>query len=216
MPVLFEAPAETPRKKSPKKVKSLEQKEQTFSRVMTTYLMHPQDIRFETQGEDENVILFLRQHIIVLIPQIILGLVFFFIPVLVFPFLFRFVEGAAAIPGRYVMIMTIFWYEALFGYLLASFIHWYFNIFIVTNYRVIDIDFLYLLYKKFAEAKIEKIQDISFRTGGIVATMFNYGDVFIQTASEVPNFVFEKVPRPSDVVHVVSDLTQGGKGKGNV
>jgi hypothetical protein len=108
---------------------------------------------------------------------------------------------------------TVFWYLALFGYLLTVFIQWYFNIFIVTNHRIIDIDFLFLLYKKFAEAKIEKIQDVSFRTGGIMATMFNYGDVLIQTASEMPNFVFEKVPRPSEVVHVVSDLLENGEEK---
>jgi uncharacterized membrane protein YdbT with pleckstrin-like domain len=124
-------------------------------------------------------------------------------------------QSPIEIPAGYVVVGTVFWYVASFGFFLTVFLQWYFNIFIVTDKRIIDIDFLYLLYKKFAEAQLFRIQDVSFRTGGIMATMFNFGDVLIQTAGELPNFVFEKVPRPSDVVHIISDLTETEKGKGN-
>lgn len=216
MPVLFEAPAESQSKKTVKK--EIEEMARGYmqSRVFSTYLLHPSDIRFETQGIDEEVLLFLRQHLIVFVPQLMLGLVFFFIPIGVFPFLFRFIGGLSSLPAGYIMVGMIFWYEALFGYLLASFIHWYFNIFIVTNKRIIDIDFLFLLYKKFSETKLDKVQDISFKTGGIMATMFNYGDVIIQTAGELPNFVFEKVPRPSEVVRIISELTSVRRGRKSV
>jgi hypothetical protein len=42
--------------------------------------------------------------------------------------------------------------------------------------------------------------------GGVVRTIFNYGDVLIQTASEVPNFEFLAVPKPDQVVKVLQDL----------
>ncbi|HCM82474.1 MAG: hypothetical protein UV63_C0019G0012 [Microgenomates group bacterium GW2011_GWC1_43_11] len=212
MPVLFEAPSQAPKKTSKKGRQAV----YPFSTPFTAYVMNPKDIRFETQGTDEEVILFLRQHIIVLIPPFILGIIFFFMPFILFPMLVRFLQSPIEIPSGYVVVGTIFWYVATFGYLLTTFLHWHFNIFIVTNHRIIDIDFLFLLYRKFAEAKIEKIQDISFRTGGIMATVFDYGDVLIQTASELPNFVFEKVPRPSEVVHVISDLTENRKKGRNV
>ena len=214
MPVLFEASADLPKtvKKNVEKLASGYMQ----SRVFSTYLLHPSDIRFETQGVDEEVLLFLRQHLIVFLPQLMLGLVFFFIPIGVLPFLFHFIGSVASLPAGYIMVGMVFWYEALFGYFLASFIHWYFNIFIVTNKRIIDIDFLFLLYKKFSETKIEKVQDISFKTGGIMATMLNYGDVMIQTAGELPNFVFEKVPHPSKVVHIISELTSVRKGRKSV
>jgi len=218
MPVLFEAP---PTKKQPsRKGNSSAQTESTTVKTGTTaltaYFMHPKDIRFETQDADEDVILFMRQHIIVLIPKLIFGICIFFVPLFLFPILAQFLLSPIEIPGGYIVIGTVFWYVAIFGFILTSFLQWFFNIFIVTNKRIIDIDFLYLLYKKFSEAQIVRIQDISFRTGGIMATMFNYGDVLIQTAGELPNFVFEKIPRPAEVVNTISDLAEKVKGKGNV
>jgi len=217
MPVLFEAPISAP-KKPPKKSKSpgktIPPKMNTTP--LTAYIANPKDIHFETQDKDEEVILFLRQHIIVLIPKIILGFFLLFVPTVLFPILSVSFQDIIEIPTGYMIIGVLFWYLATVGYLLTVFIHWYFNIFIVTNERIIDIDFLYLLYKKFAETRIEKVQDISLRTGGIMATMFNYGDVLIQTASELPNFVFEKVPKPSEVVDVISDLTERKRNGRNV
>jgi hypothetical protein len=217
MPVLFEAPSTKKQsfKKGKHPVKTVNASKLNTT-PLTAYLMHPNDIRFETQDSDEEVILFMRQHIIVLIPKLILGVVVFLVPPVLFPFLIRFLQSPVEIPAGYVMVGTVFWYVATFGYFLTMFMQWYFNIFIVTNHRIIDIDFLFFLYKKFGEAKIEKIQDISFRTGGIMATMFNFGDVVIQTAGELPNLIFEKVPRPSDVVHILSDLTENQNGEINV
>lgn len=217
MPVLFEDSSEAPKSTSKKgkfSGKSIPPKMSTTP--LTAYLTNPKDIHFETQERDEEVVLFMRQHIIVLIPQLVLGFIMFFVPLILFPFIIRFLESPIEIPAGYMIVGTVFWYVALFGYTLTVFIHWFFNIFIVTNRRIIDIDFLYLLYKKFAETRIEKVQDISSRTGGIMATMFNFGDVLIQTASELPNFVFEKIPKPSEVVHIISDLTQRRKNGRNV
>jgi len=217
MPVLFEAPPtkkqSSKKGKPPVKIVSTVKLNTT---PLTAYLMHPNDIRFETQDPDEEVILFMRQHIIVLIPKLIIGIIVFFAPLILFPILIRFLQSPVEIPGGYVIVGTVFWYLATFGFFLSMFMQWYFNIFIVTNHRIIDIDFLFFLYKKFGEAKIEKIQDISFRTGGITATVFNYGDVIIQTAGELPNLIFEKVPRPSEVVHILSDLTEDHKETGDV
>ena len=216
MPVLFEAPSpKKPIKKGkPPVQKNMKVKMDTTP--LTAYLMHPKDIRFETQDEDEEVILFMRQHFIVLIPKLVLGVIACFVPLILFPVVVRLLQNTIAVPAGYFIIGPLFWYLAVFGYFLAMFMQWYFNIFIVTNHRIIDIDFMYFLYKKFAEAKIEKIQDISFRTGGIMATMFNFGDVIIQTAGELPNLVFEKIPKPSEVVHILSDLTENQSGEVNI
>jgi hypothetical protein len=36
--------------------------------------------------------------------------------------------------------------------------------------------------------------------------MFDYGNVTIQTAAEVPEFKFESVPNPEKVVKILDDL----------
>lgn len=174
----------------------------------TSFALHPKDIRFETQEESEEIILFLRQHFITLLPSLLLCGFLLFVPPFLFPMIFRSLSETIGLPLGYMVIGFAFWYVAVFDILLMNFIHWFFNIFIITNMRIIDIDFVHLLYKEFSEAKIERIQDISFQTKGMVATMFDFGDVLIQTAGEHPNFIFESVPKPAKVVDVLSDLTK--------
>lgn len=176
--------------------------------LLTAFAKTPKNLRFETQEKQEVIILFLRQHIIVLIPWLVIGAVMLLAPTVVFPIVFRFILKSWNIPVGYMIVGTIFWYVATFGFILTKFIFWFFNIFIVTNERIVDIDFVNLLHKDIAETQLERVQDISYKTSGILATMFNLGDVAIQTAGEMPNFVFERVPKPSEVVDIISDTAK--------
>jgi hypothetical protein len=82
------------------------------------------------------------------------------------------------------------------------------NVCIITDERVIDIDFNNLLEKKFSDAKISMIQDVTSRVAGVSQTLFNYGTVLVQTASEVNELVFEKIPNPDKVIKVLQLMRQ--------
>jgi len=174
---------------------------------LTSFAVNPQGIRFETQEREEAVILFLRQHIIVNLGWVFLTIVMFITPSVLFPLLVAALGVVTAVPAGYVVIGTLFWYLGTLGFIIAKFLGWYFNIYIVTNERVVDIDFHYLLYKQFSQAELNRIQDISYSSGGIFATFFNYGNVQIQTAGEMPNLEFDKVPYPERVVESIRNLT---------
>jgi hypothetical protein len=85
---------------------------------------------------------------------------------------------------------------------------WYFNVHFVTNQRIIDVDFFNLIDKRVSDAEISKIQDVSYSTNGVLGTMLNFGNVFIQTAAEVSEFKFELVPNPEKVTKIIDDLMQ--------
>ena len=178
---------------------------------LTSYAFHPDGIRFETQEAQETVILFLRQHMIVNLSWVLIAIIMAITPTLLLPLFFRAMDVSIPIPGTYIFIGTIFWYVATFGFVLAKFLGWFINIYIVTNQRIVDIDFYYLLNKHFSQAELNKTQDISYVTKGILSTVFNYGDVTVQTASELPNLVFEKVPNPEMVVEIVRSLVEKHK-----
>lgn len=177
-------------------------------KLMDSYAVKPAGIRFDTQEEEEEVRLFLRQHPILVIPWLVFAGVLMLVPLVLFPALLSAMPPSLAIPPGYVVVVSAFWYVAVFGFALSQILHWHFNIFIVTDRRIIDIDFVNLLYRKFAETQLIRVQDISYKTGGFLATFFNYGDVHIQTAGENPSFVFESVPKPNEVVDVISDLVK--------
>lgn len=221
MPTLFEAPtrlAESEAKRAnTKKISSMTSsshlKSNKHNRVgpLTSYAVSPSGVRFETQEDTEEVILFMRQHLIVLLPSMILGIILIFAPFIIFPFFLKFLTLPITIPSNFIVVGTVFWYVFTFGLILVRFLRWYFNIYIVTNQRVVDIDFVHLLYKEFSEARLSKIQDVTYKTGGVFATFFNYGDVLVQTAAEMPNFDFIAVPNPEKVVQMIGELTEKTK-----
>lgn len=182
--------------------------EPTPMNLLTAFAVNPKGLRFETQEDAEKVILFLRQHIVVNVPWILMTILLVIAPTVLFPLLFRALSLSMTFPVSYYIVGTIFWYLATFGFALASFIGWFFNIYIVTNERIVDIDFFYLLYKKFSQAELTKIQDINYTSGGLLAAMFNFGNVVVETAGESPNIDFELIPFPEKVVETIRELTE--------
>ncbi|MBI4999751.1 PH domain-containing protein, partial [Candidatus Gottesmanbacteria bacterium] len=107
----------------------------------------------------------------------------------------------------------ILWYLVTFGFALVSFITWYFNVYIVTNERIVDVDFLHLLYKELSSTRIARIQDVTYKLGGVFRALFDFGDVFIQTAGTEPNFDFLAVPHPEAVVRKIAELMEAREEK---
>ncbi len=185
--------------------------ERTLMSPLTSFAVSPEGVRFETQEKEERVVLFLRQHLIVLFGPTFLVVCMALAPLILFPFLSRFLTLPIVVPVSYIVVGTAFWYVVTFGFGLMSFLRWFFNIYIVTDKRIVDIDFLHLLYKEFSEARLERIQDISFKSGGILAAFFDYGDANVQTAGEMPNIEFVAVPQPAKVVETISALLEKQK-----
>lgn len=212
MPTIFRQIEETPTPTRSLPTSPIKRK--TIMTPLTCYAVSPEGVRFETQEQEENVILFLRQHIIVLIPGVLLVTALLVTPLFVVPFLLRFLTLPVAVPTRYFVVGTAFWYVMTFGVAIMTFLRWYYNIYIVTNKRIVDIDFLHLLYKEFSEARLDKVQDLSFKSGGIFAAFFDYGDVNVETAGETPNIEFDAVPKPAKVVETISELLEHANEKG--
>ena len=168
---------------------------------LASFLMCPSGVTFETRESEEKVILFLRRHLVTNIPWILTTIIMVLAPIFI-----NSLSILDSIPSDFKFVFLLIWYLITTAYFLESFLTWFFNVYIVTDERIIDIDFYNLIYKEVSDANIDKIQDVTYKMGGVVRTLFNYGDVLIQTASEVPNFDFLAVPYPDKVVRVLQDL----------
>lgn len=170
-------------------------------RPLSSFLFFPNGINFETREEEEKVVLFLRRHIITNIPWILLSIVMLFVPTFVSS-----LKVLDTVPSNFRFIFILMWYLFTLIYILENFLTWFFNVYIVTDERIIDIDFYNLIYKEVSDANIDKIQDVTYKMGGVTRTLFNFGDIIIQTASELPNFDFTAVPKPDMVAKILQDL----------
>ncbi len=167
-----------------------------------SFAVCPPDVKFETQEEGEEVILLLRQHPIVNLGWVLTAILMLMVPALweLMPF--------GWMPERFQVMTMVLWYLLVLAFVLEKFLNWYFNVYIVTDERIVDIDFEGLIYRNLSVTQLNNIQDVTFRQAGVGAAMFNYGDVFIQTAAEQREFDFARVPQPARVVEILYMLQQ--------
>lgn len=166
-------------------------------------LEKPIRAKFNGQESGEEIVFLLRRHWVTNLPWVFGSLV-----ALVFPsLLFNFPEifGIAFPSARVYFIFTLIWFLFVFGFVFERFLNWYFNVYVFTNKRIVDIDFWGMFYTEVSEAPLDKIQDVTYKMGGIFQVMFNYGDLFIQTAAEEQEFEFKAVPRPAYVHDKITD-----------
>lgn len=181
-------------------------KEGAHAHPLSAFCYKPQSAHFETQDSKEQVILLLRRHPITNLSWMSLVVVMVFAPVF-----FSLIPFWAEFPGRFQVASTVLWYFLTLAITLQGALTWFFNVNIITNTRIVDVDFLTLIYREISDAQIEKIQEVTYKVAGLGGTFFNYGNVNIQTAGAVPNFVFEDVPEPAHVVQILQELEGEGK-----
>lgn len=170
-------------------------------------LIHPHVFDFQERDDDEVVLVVARQHWFTNVRWIITSILMIMVPSL-----FRFVPTLIEVPVSYLFVGYLFWYLITFAYAFESFLSWYFNVYIITTKRIIDIDFNNLLTKKYSEATIDAIQDVTSAVIGAIPTMFNYGNVLIQTASEINELEFGRVANPEKIIKVLQEVRDHYKG----
>lgn len=173
---------------------------QTFN-PLSAFIARPKRTNFETQFENEEIILLLRRHIITNLGWFLFTGILSAVPLVLtaFPII-------DFLPARFKFIVIVMWYLFVFAYFLENFLSWYFNVYIITDERVVDVDFYNLAYKEISDAEVENIEDVTLVMGGAIQTIFNFGRVRIQTAGQVPELEFEQVPCPSKVIDVLKQL----------
>ncbi len=175
---------------------------QHHKHVWGAFVARPRGVNFESQDDREKIILLLRRHWITNVRWIGIALLMSLAPLLLSqaPFL-------AGFPPRFQLAALVSWYLLVLAYVIQQTLSWFFNVGIITNQRVVDIDFFNLIHKRISDADLDKIQDITFNINGALRTIFNYGSVYIQTAAEKPELSFENVPDPALVTKVLEKLT---------
>lgn len=169
---------------------------------LSSLLVLPHDgVRFETQDPEEQILMILRRHWITNIPWVLMGIV-----LLLSPAVLSFFPLLSSFPWKYRLVFIIVWYLILMMYIFEKFLSWFFNLTIITDERIVDVDFINLTTKKVSDCDLDKIQDVSFTNSGAIGTIFNFGDVTVQTAAEIVEFIFEDVPNPAKVAEVLQHL----------
>ena len=175
-------------------------------RLFSSFCKNPDGISFQSQEKGEKVLLFLRKDFITNAKWILIGIFLTLLPLSLIFSQQLFKNSLAFLTLQFCLIIILFYYLFVAAYLYLNFITWYYNVALITDRRVIDVEFSGLVYKDVATTKLNLVQDVSYAQVGVIRTFFDYGNILIQTAGSLDNFIFEAAPNPEGAVHVVEEL----------
>jgi hypothetical protein len=175
-------------------------------RLFASFCKNPDGISFQSQEEGEKILLFLRRDFITNAKWILTGIVLAILPLFLVFSQQLFDNPLPFLSFNFYLLFLLFYYLFVAAYLYINFITWYYNVALITDRRIIDVDFASLVYKDVATTKLSLVQDVSYAQVGVIRTFFDYGNILIQTAGSLDNFIFESAPQPENVVHIVEKL----------
>ncbi len=88
-----------------------------------------------------------------------------------------------------------------------SYILWYFSLYIVTDQRIRQISQKGIFKKTVVDLGLDKIQSISFGVPGLIAGIFGYGTILIQTG--VGDLVISQVSKPAKIHDKLQNVLKG-------
>lgn len=162
---------------------------------------------FDGQKEGEQILMVLHRHWFNILSQ-------FF---LVFAMVFLLIGSFAYLPLLFPILAQgeskkffIFLENSFFMFIwVTSFLVWidyYFDVWIVTDKRIVNIEQKGLFSRSVSELELEKIQDITTDVRGVIPTFLNFGDLQIQTAAEQERFLFRNVSDPYNIKNMIMNL----------
>ena len=169
----------------------------------------PRNVKFATQNKGEKVFILLRRHFITNFSWILSNSVYLAIPVVLY-FILNFLNLNLRdfFSFRALVLIVVVYYALVVTNILRNFVDWYFNIYIVTDERVIDYDFQPFVSRDITELNLQDIEDIREADVGVLESFFNYGNVSVYTAADQSVITFHFIPNPQLVRDKISDLAK--------
>ena len=155
--------------------------------------------------DKEEIVLSVRKHYITYIYNIlthVFGILLFFVLYLGT----RYFDGLLVdiIEKGFVFILFLLW-SSLFYFLTLQ----YYDVWYVARNHLMAVDQKEVFNREVSILRLDKIQDINYKKDGLLANLFDYGDITVQTAGSEQSFLIKSVGKVEDVAHELIRLRDG-------
>lgn len=180
----------------------------SFSR----FSVFPKKLHFYSKDPGEEVVLLVRVHPIAYIPGILLVLLF-----LLLPFLFMIISSTfdTSISPTLFLGLFVVGVGVALNIFVTTILRWYYSVVIITDRRIVVVKLQSAFYHSYSEAQLEKIEDVTHSTAGLIGNVFDVGNLDIDTAGHEIDFRLKLIPRPRELHDVLNDLVDMKK-KGEI
>ena len=149
----------------------------------------------------EQQVLLCRRHWISLYPQLLLDLLIAAVPVALVLWATSRADRTTA--TQIAVVASVVWVGVM---LVRAYFHWYryhHDIWLISNQRLIDSQRRHWFHRAVSSADLVDIQDVSMQREGVLQTTLDFGDLNVQTASELQRFVLAEIPNPAAVLTIL-------------
>lgn len=173
--------------------------------------------RVSNQQRGEEIIFHLRRHWFIFFKIFLLFFILALIPLALYYFLTTNlpVLFAGEIWPAILLVLTLIYYLAMLVFAFTAWTETYLDVWTITTYRIINREQNGLFNRVVSELELYRIQDVTAEQKGFFATIFHYGDVYIQSAGTKERFVFEQIPDPYRIAKVIQKLDEKAKEEQN-
>ncbi|HSR89381.1 MAG TPA: PH domain-containing protein [Candidatus Udaeobacter sp.] len=166
------------------------------------------------QKSYEKVMFTARRHPITFVPYVI-----FFLLLLIVPFGLYWLLNNSSLSvylitptGRTLGILAAsVYFLSIFLFFYTNFVTFHLDVWIVTNDRLLDMEQKSLFDRVISELDLYQIQDATSEISGFFPSIFNYGNISLQTAGAIDRFTFKNVANPNKLRELILDLSAEDK-----
>lgn len=79
---------------------------------------------------------------------------------------------------------------------------------VLTDQSVVQVLQKSLFSSQISRLSMSNVEDVTGQQKGVLANLFGYGTLIIQTAGEMDNFIFPTCPDPNEVAHEILEARQ--------
>jgi PH (Pleckstrin Homology) domain-containing protein len=143
----------------------------------------------------ENIIRVVHRSFIDLVAPVVMSLFLILVAIAL-----AYLEGRnpATVPFPELLVLILVILMSIIGglILLIGIYTYRRNVLIFTNFHLVEVEQPSLFSRQVSQLTYARVQDVSGQRVGFWATIFDYGNVQIQSAGEQEKFIFRRAPHP--------------------
>lgn len=212
---------------TPRKIEEQSAKETIPSAILEVLRDDNTNRHFKGQQKNEVVLAFTRKHWLVIIPYMIWLLMLMFFPLIIFwsRANYNFAEFLSPVAYRVISGLAITAITYFLHMCFLRFFNYYLQTFIITNFRVVQMDQTLYFVRNRDSIDLREIQDIEIHQKGIMHTIFNYGELIITLSSAHatkhiafmpnPEYFFRKINKTKRE-YIMTRTLEKGEGRATI
>lgn len=84
-----------------------------------------------------------------------------------------------------------------------TFTRYYLNLWVVTNQRIVDVRQKGFFDREVSSLLLNRVQDVMVDTEGVMFSLLDIGDIFVQSAGATERFRMKGIPHPAELRDVI-------------